>query len=199
MFGGMKIILLGILTVAFTVFTSNGARAQDAATQHLIDQINGEIQDIQQAQAEQAKEIADLEKQIGDLGDKLNQPSGNNYASADDLKKLAGQVQDLAKKQQDDNDQILKALEKLGHGTTPPPAAGPSPQGPGTPGPIGQQKGYYYTIAQGDTPSAIAKAYRDSDKHVKVTADQILKANPGLDPKNLQIGKKIFIPDPNAP
>jgi LysM repeat protein len=29
-----------------------------------------------------------------------------------------------------------------------------------------------------------------------VTADQILKANPGLDPKSLKVGQKIFIPAP---
>ena len=42
--------------------------------------------------------------------------------------------------------------------------------------------------------SIIVKAYRDQG--IKVTADQILKANPGLDPKNLIVGKKIFIPAP---
>jgi hypothetical protein len=42
--------------------------------------------------------------------------------------------------------------------------------------------------------SAIAKAYRA--QNIKVTADQILKANPGLDPKSLVVGKKIFSPAP---
>ena len=50
-------------------------------------------------------------KKSVDLRDKSNQPAANNYASADDLKKLAEQVQELAKKQQDDNDLILKELE----------------------------------------------------------------------------------------
>jgi LysM repeat protein len=31
-----------------------------------------------------------------------------------------------------------------------------------------------------------------------VTKAQIIAANPGLDPNKLYVGKKIFIPDPNA-
>jgi len=187
--------------VAFPVFAAAPARAQDAATQQQIDKLSGQIQDLLDAQAAQDKRIEALEKQIVDLGDKLNQPAANNYASADDLAKLAGQVQELAKKQQDDNDLILKELEKLdrngGFSTTS--HGAPDVSMPTTPDnitPAGPQKGYYYTIAPNDTVSAIAKAYRAQG--VKVTTDQILKANPGLDPKNLIVGKKIFIPDPNA-
>src|ERR1035437_7692880 len=55
----------------------------------------------------------------------------------------------------------------------------------------GKESGYEYKVARGDTLSKIAKAYRDQG--IKVTADQILKANPGLDPK-IKVGQKIFIP-----
>ena len=178
-------------------FTASLARAQDAATQQQIDQINGKIQDLVDAQAAQGKRLAALEKSVSDLQDKLNQPAANNSASADDLKKLAEQVKDLAKKQQDDNDLVLKELEKLGKGgsisTTshkPPSVSTDNP----TPAAGTTQKGYYYEIKSGDTLSAIAKAYREQG--IKVTTDQILKANPGLDPKNMKVGQKIFIPAP---
>jgi LysM repeat protein len=196
----MRKILFGLLIFTSAVFTALPGRAQDAATQQQLDKLSGQIQDLLDAQAAQGKRIDALEKQVSDLGDKLNQPTANNFASADDLKKLAGQLQDLAKKQQDDNDLILKELEKLGKGgsvstghKSPPvvPMASTDNPTPSTP-----QKGYEYKIAPGDTPSAIAKAYRAQG--VKVTSDQILKANPGLDPKNLIVGKKIFIPDANA-
>src|ERR1035438_9829961 len=98
-------------------FTASLANAQDAATQQQIDQINGRIENLIEMQATQGKKIADLEKRVSDLSDKLNQPAAaNNSASADDLKKLAEQVRELAKKQQDDNDLVLKGLEKLGKG-----------------------------------------------------------------------------------
>jgi LysM repeat protein len=189
------------------VFTASLARAQDAATQQQIDQLNGKLQDLIDAQAAQGKRLDALEKQIGDLTDKLNQPAANDYASQDDLKKLADQVQEIEKKRQADNDLVLKQFEKLAKisGDTkhklPPSVPKPAEDGstPGTATPAGTsvpQKGYDYAIVSGDTLSAIAKAYRAQG--VKVTTDQILKANPGLDATKLYVGQKIFIPDPAA-
>jgi phage tail protein X len=174
------------------------ARAQDDATQQQIDQINGQIQDLLDAQAAQGKRIDALEKEISDLQDKLNQPAANDSASADDLKKLAGQVQDLAKKQQDDNDLILKELKssaKAGISTTShkprqafQPTIQPQP-------PAARKKVILHDSSEKDTLSAIAKAY-SAELKVKVTTSQILAANPGLNPNNLIVGKKIFIPEP---
>ena len=166
--------------------------------------MSGQIQDLLDAQAAQGKRLDALEKQIADLGDKLSQPAANDSASADDLKKLAAQVQEIDKKRQDDNNLILSQLEKLAKaGGVPVTAHKPSPAVTPTtttstdnPTPGGKQNGYYYPIASGDTISAIAKAYRA--KGVKVTTDQILAANPGLNPNSLIVGKKIFIPDPAA-
>jgi phage tail protein X/polyhydroxyalkanoate synthesis regulator phasin len=187
------------------VFTASLARAQDAATQQQLDKLSGQIQDLQETVTSQGKRLDALEKQIADLGDKLNQPAAaNNSASADDLKKLAEQVQELAKKQQADNELVLKEIEKLGKissGTTTtrkPPSVSPATTSSDNPtsSPAGPQKGYYYTIQDKDTLSAIAKAYRAQG--VKVTSDQILKGNPGLNANSLIVGKKIFIPDPAA-
>jgi len=181
-------------------FTTVAARAQDAETTERISKVEGYVQELQATQLDQEKHIQALEKEIADLRDKLNQPAANDSASQDDLKKLAEQVQELAKKQQADNDQIVKTLDRLGRISASPTASHkPSPSIETTtstdnPSPGVPQKGYYYTIQDKDTLSAIAKAYRA--QNIKVTADQILKANPGLDAKNLIVGKKIFIPAP---
>jgi LysM repeat protein len=179
-------------------FTSGIARAQDSATQDQIDQINGKIQDLVDAQATQGKRIDALEKEISDLQDKSNQPGG--AANPDDLKKLAEQVQEIDKKRQDDNEQILKALEKLDKamGVSPPSHNSPTSIADTTTNSAagGTQNGFYYEIQAGNTISAIAKAY--TEKGHKVTVKQILDANPGLNPKNLIVGKKIFIPDLSA-
>ena len=184
------------------VATAAAARAQDAETTERLNKLDSYVQELQATQLEQEKHIQALEKEIADLRDKLNQPGANNYASADDLQKLAAQVQELAKKQQADNDQIVKTLEKLGKISSPPTgghrplpstATPPPPDNP-APAANSTQTGFYYEIKSGNTLSAIAKAYRDQG--IKVTADQILSANPGLDPKNLVVGKKIFIPAP---
>jgi LysM repeat protein len=192
-----------LLWLFIFVFTVSLARAQDAATQQLLDKLSGQIQDLQEAQAQETKRLAALEKQIADLGDKMSQPAANNYASADDLKALAAQVQEIDKKRQDDKDLILKNLEQLGKvsagesrshkssATTTSTSVDNSTTTPGIP-----ESGHYYLIKAGDTLGAIAKAYRD--QKVKVTTSQILKANPGLDANKLIAGQKIFIPDPNA-
>jgi len=172
-------------------FTASLARAQDDATQQQIDKLSGQIQDFQDAQATQGKRIDALEK------DKSNQPGG--AANPDDLKKLADQVQEIDKKRQDDNERILKELERLDKSLgVAPPGHKTAPNVPatstGSPTSSGPQKGYDYTIQDKDTLSAIAKAYRAQG--IKVTASQILAANPGLNANSLIVGKKIFIPAP---
>jgi len=195
----MRKISLWLLIFALVAFTASRARAQEDATQQQIDKLSGQIQDLQDALATQGKRITALEKEINDLSSKASQPGA--AASPDDLKNLAEQVQEIDKKRQDDNARILKELERLEkalgaspsvHKTTPSTATTPT-SGAAASGP---QKGYDYKIQAKDTLSAIARAY--SAQGIKVTVDQILKANPGLDPKSLIVGKTIFIPDPSA-
>jgi len=189
----MKTISLWVLILTFAVGL---ARAQDSGTQQQIDQLRGQLQDLTDAQALQAKRLDALEREIRELRDK---PAGNPGVGQDDLQKLADQVQEIDKKRQEDKALILKEIEKLGKiGSSPtsshrpPPAvSATSTENSTVPGP-GPQKGYDYTIQRGDTLRAIAKAYRDQG--IKVTTDQILKANPGLDANNLKAGRKIFIP-----
>ncbi len=107
----MRKISLWLFILTFTVCA---ARGQDAATQQQIDKLSGQIQDILATQETQNQRLDALEKQIAGLSDKLNQPAANDSASADDLKKLAAQVQEIDKKRQEDNDLILKQIEKLG-------------------------------------------------------------------------------------
>jgi LysM repeat protein len=188
----MKRILVWLFILSFALAA---ARAQDAATQQQMDQINGRLQDILDAQAAQGKRIDALEKEIADLRDK---PAGPGAAQGD-LEKLADQVQEIDKKRQADRELILKEIEKLGKaGSSPtvrrstPPVTTNPPAGGTSAG--GKENGYEYTIQRNDTLSIIAKAYRDQG--IKVTADQILKANPGLNPNSLKVGQKIFIPAP---
>jgi LysM repeat protein len=192
----MRKTLFGLFIFTFTALL---APAQDAATQQLIDEINGRIQNLTEMQAAQGKKIAALEKQISDLGDKLNQPAVNNSASADDLKKLAEQVKEIDRNRQEDNKKILETLDKLGRAggaatSHKPPSV--STENP-TPAVGGKQNGYYYPVKKDDTLSAIAKAY-SAELKTKITVEQILAVNPGLDPNHVPVGKKIFIPDPSA-
>jgi len=193
----MRKISFWLFILAFTLCAAHG---QDAATQEQIGKLSGQIQDLIEARDIQIKRNAELEKEISELRDKVNQPAAaNDSASREDLKKLAEKVQEIDKKRQADNEQILKAIEKLakaGGGSIRKPAVISNDAPTPTPAPGVKQKGYDYEIHSGDTLSAIAKAYRDQG--VKVTTTQIIAANPGLNPNSLIAGKKIFIPDANA-
>ena len=123
------------------------------------------------------------------------------------MKKLAEQVQEIDKKRQEDNDRVLKELERLEKSLGASPSSHRSPPDitPDiTPTPIkrpchhrtpaARRTAMIIPSSSGDTLAAIAKAYRAQG--IKVTTDQILKANPGLDAKNMKVGQKIFIPAP---
>lgn len=196
---GMKKIAILILGATLAAFNSFG---QDA-TQQQIDKLSGQIQDLLAAQGQMTKRLDAMEKEISDLRDKVNSPQVDNSASRDDLKNLAEQVQEIDKKRQADRELILKEISKLGKVAAPAPVRSKPDADVSKPADdaasatsAGPQKGYYYNVQSGNTIAAIAKAYRDQG--VKVSTDDILKANPKVDPTKLYVGQKIFIPDPNA-
>src|SRR5476649_2801992 len=106
----MRKISLWLVIFVFTASLAR-AQAQDDPTQQQIDKLSGQVQDLLDAQAAQGKRIDALEKKISDLADKSGQPAAADPESADDLKKLAAQVQEIDKNRQDDNKKILDALD----------------------------------------------------------------------------------------
>ena len=169
-------------------------RAQDAATEERLNKLNGLVQDLVEDKANMKKQLDAMAKEIQSLRELGS--SASTAASAEDLKRLAEQVREIDRKREADKELILKEIEKLGKSIS---AAGRTRQTPqanagsgGTSSPA--EKGYEYLVQSGDTLSAIAAAYKEQG--VKVTPDDILKANPGLKPTSLTVGKKIFIPAP---
>lgn len=209
----MKRISLLILS-AFIALAVAPVRGEDA-TQQQIDKLSGSIQDLAATIQKQNEKIDALEKEISELREKVNTPPPpqKDTASNEDLKNLAEKVKEIDQKRQADRELILDEIKKIskavsasgGSGTT---HSHSTTGGGGTPsgtsngggdtgtGPATPTKGYEYVVKNGDTLAKIAKAYRDNN--VKVSTKQILDANPGLDANKLIVGKKIFIPDPNA-
>ena len=192
----MKKLSFLILLVVFSAATVSG---QESATQQQLDKLSGQIQDLLEAQAQQGKRLDAMAKEIGELREKVNAPKTEDNASASDLKALAQKVQEVDKKRQKDNEAISQQIEKLGKVIVGAPVKIKTP----TPKPVDDtttsdvpQKGYYHTVEAGESWGAIAKAYRDQG--VKITTSQLIKANPKMNPDLLIVGKKIFIPDPNA-
>ena len=103
----MKRILPWFLALTFTVCL---ARAQDSGTQQQIDQLRGQLQDLQDAQALQAKRLDALEKEIRELCDKA---SGGAGASQEAVQKLADDVQAISKQQQEDKNERFHRIENF--------------------------------------------------------------------------------------
>ena len=111
-------------------------------------------------------------------------------------------MREVDRKRLEDYDKIRAELAKLGRILATPPAPPPSKKAPAPAatdnapeeksGP--PEKGYEYVVQRGDSLSIIVQAYHE--KNIKVSVEQILKANPGLKPDKLYVGRKIFIPAP---
>jgi LysM repeat protein len=190
---------ISILLMGLTLATLTPAvRAQDAATEERLNKLNGLVQDLVEDKASLKKQLDVMAKEIQSLREQGS--SASSAASAEDLKRLAEKVQEIDRKREADKELILKEIEKLGKSigaaartrqTSTPPQK--SESGGGGAGAV-SDKGYEYVVQTGDTLSAIVAAYKEQG--VKVTVDEILKANPGLKATSLVVGKKIFIPAP---
>jgi nucleoid-associated protein YgaU len=188
-----------LLTSAMLLSTSV-ARPEDAATEERINQLNGKIEDLIAGQEAQRKLISELRKEIESLREQQSKPTGN-YAGQEDLKRLAESVKEVDRKRMEDNEktrsdlraELLKigdAVKALGSGKKNQTRSQSTEIEP----PKRDEKGFEYTIKSGDTLSTIVKAYKE--QNIKITTDQILKANPGLQPEKMKVGQKIFIPAP---
>jgi LysM repeat protein len=197
--GNMKRI--AILALGFALSAGPALRAQDAASEERFNKLAGQIEDLRANQEAITKRIEALGKEIESLRAQVDKPTGN-YASDEDLKRLAEAVKEIDRKRLEDYDKIRLELKNLGkslaaptpvvHKTVPSPVAdNPTSEKSNIP-----DKGFEYQVKKGDTLSIIVQAYRDNN--IKITMDQVLKANPGLKPERMRIGQKIFIPAPQS-
>ena len=175
------------------------AHAQDAATQERLDKLAGRIDDLTAAQEAMRKQMSELSRELESVREQSTKPNAS-YAHHEDLTRVAEAVKEVDRKRMDDAEKIhteLLRLRKALETPLPTPKLKPAsaPREKVTPEkPAGDEKVFQYTIQSGDTLGAIVQACKE--KNVKVTAAQILKANPGLKAERLIVGTKIFIPAP---
>ena len=187
------------LMILFSLCAGRGVQAQDARTEERLNKLSGQIEDLIAGQEAQRKRIADLAREIESLRGQQATPN-TSYASQEDLKRLAKTLEEVDRKRVEDYKKIEAKILELGKILTP---TGTANKKSSAPAPKDEsnsekaapaEKGFEYIIKQGDTISAIVKAYKD--QNIKVTEKQILQANPGLVAENMKVGKKIFIPAP---
>ena len=194
---------ISVLLIALALWTAPAARAEDAATEERLNKLAGRIDDLVAGQESLRKQIQALERDVETLREQVSKPTGN-YASQEDLKRLADAVKDVDQKRIKDAEQVQAQFVKLSKvvAVTPPPPSKKSPanssiERASTDTSYAPEKGFgEYTIQKGDTLSVIVQAYRD--KNIKLTAEQFVKANPGLVPERMKVGQKIWIPAPQS-
>lgn len=177
-------------------------RAQDVASlEERVKRLSGYVQDLQEANASQKKQIETLERDMAALREQMQNQPKTAAASPDDLRELAKKIQDVDEKRKADNELIakeIKALAKIAAGGS----GGRATQSPransvrNDPLPADLPKeAIEHTVAEGEFLSTIAAAY-SKEKGVKITTALILKANPTLKPERMKVGQKILIPIP---
>ena len=191
---------------------ATAGRAQDAATEERLNKLNGNIEDLSTRLEQQHQENERLKREVAALQEQLAKPTPN-YATIEYVNKLAEAIEKVDRSRLQDNretratvdarvDELIVKIKAL-HAilaATPPPVAptvhrAPPPTVDPTPvdtKPTQDETGFWYKVEQGDTVSAIIQACRE--KNIRVTKDQILKANPTLKPERMIVGTKIWIP-----
>jgi len=192
---------ISLLLITLSLCANPAARVQDAATEERLNKLSGQIEDLIAGQKEQRERLFALVKELESVREQSAKPSGN-YATHEDLNRLRESVKEVDRKRLEDYDKIRAELLKLGK-TLSAPAPSSKKSAPATPvdGPTIEkssppEKGFKYTIQKNDNLSAIVQAYKE--KSIKITTDQILKANPGLNANRLRVGQEIFIPAPTG-
>ena len=186
-------LLLGLLVAG-----TPALRAEDAASEERYNRLSGQIEDLRSSQEALNRKLDSLAKDMETLRGQIDKQPSGNFASEEDLKRLAESVKEIDRKRMGDYENIRNELKALGRTLA---ASSPAPRksAPITndePSPKTKanlpDKVYEYEVKKGDTLSLIVQAYRDNG--VKVTTEQVLKANPGLKPEKLRVGQKINIP-----
>jgi predicted RNase H-like nuclease (RuvC/YqgF family) len=199
-FAGLLITLT--LPSAFSQDNPAAAAAAREEAEARYQRLNSRIEDLEIAFQRFKKDQDRLESEVRAIREQVTRAGENtqNAATQESLKRLADAIEEVDKKRLKDQEKVdtgLKHLEKLitssgapkrNGGTTRPPVQPPKTSG----------KGYEYSIQDGDTLSVIVAAIREQ-KGLKLTQKQVMDANPGVNWNRLQIGQKIFIPDPSQP
>ena len=160
---------------------------------NLLKQIQSQAAEIRELRAEVARLKADQE---------LQRKAAESAVTQAEFKSLVAQINQSESKRKKDQELILDSIEDIGKARI---AAAQSAQSSSNnpsgsksvkpdPQPSTSSVGYEYEVQPGDNISSIVASYRESG--VPVTVNMVLRANPSVVPERLQVGTKLFIPDP---
>ena len=173
-------------------------KAQDNSLQNraLLENVNrlqGQLNDLLQSYNALKKELDLLKSESRRTRAEILKNKSNNITQSD-IDALAKTIREVDRKRSADKELILKEIRSIAKSSIRNIAAPPQHTKPVT------QKGFDHTVQNGETISAIISAYNEQLKKdgvkKRITLNSVLKANPKLNPRSIQIGQNLFIPDP---
>jgi len=163
-----------------------------------IQQLQETLQSCRLRLDEQRDEIRKLAEEVSRMG------SNKDYATRDDFKHLADKIKEVDERRiagdKETQEKVAAEIARLGKVLSSAPLKSNTPELPttpvkplpSTPPKTGNEKGYEYTVRDGDNPRVIAHAL--VKQGVKITSQQIIDANPSVVWTKLKVGQKLFIP-----
>ena len=173
-------------------------KAQDNSLQNraLLENVNrlqGQLNDLLQSYNALKKELDLLKSESRRTRAEILKNKSNITQS--DIDALAKTIREVDRKRSADKELILKEIRSIAKSSIRNIATTPQHEKPVRP-----QKGFDHTVQNGETISAIISAYNEQLKKdgvkKRITLNSVLKANPKLNPRSIQIGQNLFIPDP---
>lgn len=171
----------GALFAQRAALPSAQAFAQQTQTlrevQYLLQKLSAQIDVLDQRQTALSSRVAALEQ-------------GKGVASKDEVAALRADLRALKSAQEGLRGEIVEDLSaRIAKITQKQEAAAAAAAARRAKEEAARKSGYNHVVEAGQTISAIAQAYG-------VSAQTIMKANRISDPSKLQVGQKLFIPDP---
>ena len=176
---------------------SLSAQANSLETRALKENVNrlqSQLEDLMLSYSALKKEVDSLRTELRKARAESAQKDPS-AATRSDIENLAKTIREVDRKRSADKELILKEMKSLvrnipkSRPNTTPPA--PTPR---------SEKGFEHSVQGGETISAIIAAYNDVLKSQgakkRITLKSVLDANPKLNPRSIQIGQILFIPDP---
>lgn len=197
-----------------TSLTAGETPAEIAARQEAEDnyrRINARVDDLFAAVESMQKRFSALQDELRKLSDEVTRAGDKtrDTSTQESLKTIAKAIEEVDKKRIADRDKFLSAVSDLeksisnfGKSASTPPVAkstksrvqSPKNDSNGSTPPPRSEKGYEYTVQEGDNLTRIVSGL--NKQGLKITAKQIVDANPGLNSDKLYINQKLFIPAP---
>ena len=196
----MKLLVRFTLTLGMAgiaAITPLQAQANSLETRALRENVNrlqSQLDDLTLSYSALKKELDSLRSELRKVRAQSSQKDPS-AATRGDIENLAKTIREVDRKRSADKELILKEMKSLVRNI---PKSRPNTSPPATP--PRSQKGFEHSVQSGETISAIIAAYNEVLKNQgtkkRITLKSVLTANPKLNPRSIQIGQVLFIPDP---